>query len=534
MHFRQKRPLYTRCSAFLAGLLCLVLLGCQTPPAEHRADQEFTMNLGTEPPDLDPIRVTDLTSINVVGNLMWGLTRFDRLGRVIPAMAQRWQRQGNTYTFYLNPLARWSDGKPVTAQNFVDGWQRALTASNGAEYAFFLFDVARARDYYDGKLTDFTQVGVRAVNDHTLQVTLARPVAFFPALVASPVAFPIRKDVVARYGDRFTEAGHFVSNGPYQLTAWVHEDHLRMTPNPHFRPRTRVSVNMRMVNDANTSVVMYETGELDFIETPSTIPAFDVRRLKKRPDYHTGPLHVISYFGFNTQKPPFDDVRVRRAFAMTLNRDYYPRLLQSGQVPIQGFITPGLIGHNPKRGLGFNPVEARRLLAEAGYPNGQGFPPVTLGFRSLYDVRKEAEIAQYLWQKHLNVTVRLENMDWKVFLNRLKTDPPHLYRLNWYVDYPDADSFMNLFLAENGNNYTRWHDAEYDQWVRQAATVSDVATRTRLYDLAQKRLLEEAVALVPIYASEKGYLLNPRFTGLTVNALNLLDLSGLSSSPQVF
>jgi oligopeptide transport system substrate-binding protein len=497
------------------------------------------MNLGTEPPDLDPAKTDDLTSFTVLLPLMKGLTQLDVHMKPQPAMAQSWEvsPDGLHYTFHLRNNARWSDGKPVTADDFRFAWQRALTPATGAPYVFFLYELKNGKAYYEGKIKDFARVGVHAPDAHTLRVDLERPTPFFLDLAAAPVMLPLRRDLVTRFGERFTEAKHFLSNGAYRMADWTHEEKIRLVPNPHFyesaphkRPQV-AGIDMYMINDANTSVVMYENNELDFIETTTSIPSFDVRRLRKNPDCKTTVLHRINYFGFNVTKPPFNNPKVRQAFAYALDRSYYPRLMQSGQRPMTSWITPGLVGYNPNLGLGYNPQKARQLLAEAGYPDGKGFPTVHLSFQTLYDIQKEAEIAQYLWKKNLNVDVRLENMEWKVLLSKLDEEPPQLFRLGWFVDYPDADSFMNVFLSDSGNNHTRWKNSQYDALVHQAVTTLRSDQRQRLYDQAQRLLLERDTAIIPVYATEKTYLLKPRFQGLTINALNLPDFDRLRLKP---
>jgi oligopeptide transport system substrate-binding protein len=376
-------------------------------------------------------------------------------------------------------------------------------------------------------------VGVHAPDAHTLRVDLARPTPFFLDLAAAPIMLPLRRDMVEKYGDKFTEAGHFLSNGAYRLQQWAHDEKIVLTPNPYFyetdpakRPGVK-AIDMYMINDANTSVVMYENGELDFIETTTSIPSFDVRRLRKRPECKTSMLHRISYFGFNIKKPPFDNPKVRQAFAYALDRSYYPRLMQSGQKPINSWISPGLVGYNPNEGLAYNPQKARQLLAEAGYPNGRNFPTVHLSFQTLYDIQKEAEIAQYLWKKNLNVDVRLDNMEWKVLLSKLDEDPPQIFRLGWFVDYPDADSYMNVFLSDSGNNHTEWKSKTYDALVQKAVVTLDPAARQKLYDHAQHLLLDQDAVIIPMYVAEKTYLVKPYVHGLQINALNLPDFDRL-------
>lgn len=500
-------------------------------------ERVFRMNLGTEPPDLDPPKISDLTSYTVIQNVMRGLTCYDQSLKPRPALAERWERSadGLRYTFHLRENARWSDGKPVTAQQFVDGWQRALDPETAADYAFFLFELKNGKAYFDREITDFSKVGVHALDDKTLAVDLQRPTPFFLDLTAAPIALPVRKDLLDKYGERYIEAAHFVGNGPYVLTQWVHDDHIRLEPNRYYwgqKPGVD-AVEMVMVNDTNTSTVMYENDELDFIETSTSIAAFDVRRLRQSPDAHTNRIHRINYFGFNLDKPPFNDVRVRKAFAMALDRSYYPKLLQSGQMPIASWISKGLPGYNADMGLPYDPKKARQLLAEAGYPEGRGFPKVSLAYRTLYDIQKECEIAQYLWKKNLNVDVKLQNMEWKVYLSQLKQDPPNIFLMGWFVDYPDADSFMSMMLGDSGNNYTRWKSARYDALVAQAVVTLDPKQRQKLYDEAQSILLVEDVAMAPSYQAEKTWLVKPWVKGMQVNALNLIMLDHLSVKPAV-
>ncbi len=493
---------------------------------QHDDGRIFTMNIGTEPPTLDPVEADDMISISILTNIYRGLTQYGPNNRIVPAYAQSWQisPDGRTYTFHLRKNGRWSDGKPVTANDFVYGWRRVLDPKNGSPYAFLLFDIENARAFYEGQLSEQSALGIKALDDTTLQVRLERPVAFFLQIMAFSISLPQRQDIIERYGDRFTEAKYAVSNGPYLLGEWRHENQIMLKPNPKYfngAPQND-GVRMYMIPEPNTSLIMYENNELDFVETPSSLPVKEVRRLKNRPDYHQKTLNGISYMGFNTRKKPFDDIRVRKAFIHAFDRQYIPKLFQGGEQIIQSWITPGLTAYNPAIGLPFDLEKARQYLAKAGYPNGKGFPRVEMLYANTSpEVRQMAEIAQYQWQENLGVQVDLKTVEWKVFLKELDDDPPPIFRLQWYVDYPDPDSFMTVFISESGNNFTRWTSKTYDRLVREAATAQTLSERQALYDQAQRLLLEEAAAIMPLYVIPKSYLLKPDVLGFELNELNL-------------
>lgn len=494
------------------------------------------MNLGTEPPTLDPIKAVDLTSFTVIQNLMKGLTQFGSDMSIQPAVATHWEVTANqlTYTFHLDKTATWHDGEPVTAQHFIDGWQRALTPTNGADYAFFLYEIAGAEDYYNNPV-DFNTVSVTALDNHKLKVTLRRPIPFFLAMLASPIALPVRKELPEQHHEQWTEPEHFIGNGPYTLASWQHDDAIKLSPNNTYQlnnvsPPT-TPITMLMVNDPNTSVVMYENGELDFIETTTSIPASDVRRLEDHPDAQTGPIFRLNYIGFNTQKPPFNNPDVRKAFAHAVDRSWFPQLLKSGQNPNATWLTPGLFGYQPELGLQHNPTLAKQYLSKAGYPDGKGFPAVTLAYPTQPETRKEMEILQNQWHNTLGVDITLANTEWKMYLKGLKNDPANLFRLGWFVDYPDPDSFLSLFTSASGNNYTGWANPTYDELVNQAAITPNSSARQALITQAQHTLLNDAT-IIPLYNSTKLWLTKPHVEGLVISPLNLIDLQHLRLTPK--
>ncbi|MCZ6563750.1 MAG: peptide ABC transporter substrate-binding protein [Deltaproteobacteria bacterium] len=510
----------------LALCLFLALSSC-APSSEQAQEKVFRVNLGTEPPSLDWSLATDQVSFNVIVNLMVGLTEFDRNLRPAPMVAKSWEihDNGRKIIFRLRDDVLWSDGKSVRAQDFEYSWKRLLNPSTASEYAYILYDILNAEPYNQGKITDSDLVGVRALDDWTLEVRLKHTAPYFLAITTFEVTYPQRRDIVEKNGARWTDPSTIVTNGPFLLESWSHEDEIRLKANPGFflgKPAID-RIEMVIVNENTTALAMYEQGQLDFIDNRS-IPIFEKHRLIRQPGFRIVPQLRGYYYGFVTDRKPFDDVRVRKAFAMAIDRRIFPKILHGGEQPINSWIPPGMIGHNPEIGLPFNPSEARRLLTEAGYPNGKGFPEITLGYNTDETHKMVAEAIQSMWKQNLDVLVRLDNQEWKVYLNKLNNDPPHLFRLGWGADYPDPDNFMKLFTSTSGNNNTRWKNERYDELVERAARELDEQERVRLYNEAQRILCETDLPIISLFVTAETTVLNPRFTGLEFNSMARLML----------
>ena len=514
--------------AVIAGLALAMLFIRPDMRAPNTSDERvFRMTLSNEPPTLDWNLATDSVSFTVLINLMEGLTEYDEALRPRPAAARSWEvsPDGRVYRFHLSEDARWSDGKPVTAGDFEYSWKRLLNPKTAAEYAYFLYDIVGAEDYNTGKVHDPESVGVRALNDRTLEVRLRKPIVFFPSITTFMVTFPLRRDVVEKFGERWTEPGTIVTNGPFVLDEWRHEYKLTLRPNPYYNgPRPALgTVVMFIVNESTTALMLYETGDLEMAHLPpEAIAAY-----LGKPEYITAPLLRGYYYGFNVEKPPFTDPRLRRAFSMAIDRREFPAILKRGEIPSSFWIPPGMPYHNPAIGPPFDPKAARTLLAEAGYPSGLGFPTVTAAFNTGPENSLIAQNLQAQWKRNLGLDVRLDNQEWKVYLQGLQTDPPPLFRLGWGADYPDPDNFMNLFTSTSGNNRTRWKNARYDELIRSAAADSDPARRQAAYDEAQRILLETDAAIMPLFVATQNWLVKPYVRGLRINALELLDLKNV-------
>jgi len=517
---------FLRICAIAIFPLLLVGGGCKER-AQTSGVNHFRVNLGTEPPSLDWSLATDHVSFNVIANLMVGLTEFDKELKPAPVIAKSWDilDGGRKIVFHLRDDVQWSDGQKVRAQDFEYSWKRLLNPKTASEYAYILFDIVNAQEYHEGKITEPREVGVQANDDVTLTVQLRHPASYFLAITTFEVTFPQRQDIVEKFESRWTEPGNIVTNGPFLLSEWQHEDHIGLRANPNFfRGKPAMErVSMYMVNEKTTALAMYEQGQLDFIDNHS-IPIFEKSKLASKRGFKHVPQLRGYYYGFVTDRKPFNDPRVRKAFMMAIDRSVFPRILHGGEQAAPSWIPPGMLAHNPEIGLPFNPPEARRLLREAGYPDGKGFPPVVLAYNTEEDHKMVAEAAQGMWERNLGIVVSLDNQEWKVYLSKLQNDPPNLFRLGWGADYPDPDNFMKLFTATSGNNYTRWKNPRYDQLLDQAAREPDSAKRAKLYDAAQKILCETDLPIMPLFWTAESTLLNPRFTGLEFNSMARMDL----------
>ncbi|MFQ5715662.1 MAG: peptide ABC transporter substrate-binding protein [Nitrospinales bacterium] len=496
-------------------------------PSSRAGEDVFRMAITAEPPTLDWSLATDNVSFDILTNIMEGLTQYNADLEPIPSIAKRWEfsKDGKVITYYLREDVLWTDGRPVTARDFEYSWKRLLNPATAAEYAYFLFDVENAYEYNSGKIKDADRVGVRATAPFVLQVKLKRPVVYFPSITTFMVTFPQRKDIIERYGERWTDPDKIVTNGPFTLDEWRHEYKVVLRANPnYYGPKPGMDkVVAYVVEEATTALTLYETGELDMVE----LPPVAIPHYRDHPEYMNSPILRGYYYGFNIHKPPFDNALARRAFAHAIDRSRIPAILQGGESPTASWIPKGMFGFNAAIGPRFNPEKARTLLAQAGYPGGKGFPPVTAVYNTDQTNRLIAEFVQAQWRQHLGVNVELESQEWKVFLSRLKTDPPQIFRLGWGADFPDPDNFMNLFVSSSGNNHLQWSNRRYDELVARGASERDLKKRQAIYDEAQRVLTEIDVPMISLFLSTQNLLVKPYIGGLEVNAMELLYLKKL-------
>jgi len=509
---------------------------------DGRADLRFSQ--GAEVATLDPAKMTALIDGRVASALFEGLTVVEpATQKARPGVARSWDvsPDGLVYSFRLRDDARWSDGSPVTAGDFRYAWRRALHARTAAQYNYMLFPIRGAEAFakataarLSGDAVPLPDVGIEVVSPTELRVLLNQPTHYFLELVAFSTYLPVKQSCVETVRDgktvddkQWVFPGRIVSNGPYVLTEWVYKSRMRLTKNPHYWNRDAVrvgTIDIFPIEELNTCLVGYERGELDFITAIPTLAAEELlRRHKagKRPDFAVAPNLGTYYYRFNCTRKPLDDPRVRKALALALDKQEI--VTKAGRIgqPVTGvLVPPGVPGYTGAEGLGHDPELARRLLTEAGFPGGKGFPKLALLYNTSEGHKKVAELAQVSWRRELGVTVELTNVEWKVFLDRCNKLDYDVARAGWYGDYVDPNTFLDMFVTGGGNNNTGWSNAEYDRLIARAARTLDAGERMRVFRDAEVILTEQEVPILPIYNYVGAMLAKPHVKGWHPNLRN--------------
>ncbi|MFI0347599.1 MAG: peptide ABC transporter substrate-binding protein [Chthoniobacterales bacterium] len=504
---------------YLLIISLVAITACQK--SNNRAD--LIIINGAEPESLDPAIVTGQPDGRVVSELFEGLLRFNRKGEVEPGVDSSWKISADqqTYTFYLRPDAKWSDGKDIRAQDFVNSWRRTLQPETGSAYSYQLFVVKGAEDFFTGKEKKFSKVGVSSLDDHTLQVTLAEPTLYFLYLCAYTTLFPVRIDLINRVGDNWVKPEEIICNGPYKLIEWRLNDKIRLERNPFYWDVANVhlkSIDLLPISQPNVAYNFYAAGQADlsFAEVPLSL----LHELKKGNDFHSAILLGVDFIRFNCTKVPCSDVRVRKALALCIDQKRIIKKL-SDAIPAESFLPSGIAGYQPALGIGYNPQRARELLAEAGYPAGKDFPLTTYLYNETEITEAIAVELQAAWKKELGISVLLAHQEWKVFLSSLKNRDYTLARSSWVGDYPDPNTFLDLFTSESGNNRTGWKSKTYDNLMQQASRELEPKKRFEFFQQAEKILIDEEVPIVPLFFYTAIQLYDPkRLGGIEGNLLN--------------
>ncbi len=486
---------------------------------------------GAEPQDLDPHIVTGVPEHYIISALLEGLVTEDPGDLSIkPGMAESWKISDDriTYEFNIRRNAVWSNGDPFTAEDMVYSFKRMLSPGLGGEYAYMLYYLKNAEKYHKGALDDFSKVGVSAQDKSTLIITLAHPTPFFLSLLTHFSTFPVHKATIEAFGamdkrgGQWTRPENFVGNGPFILDRWELNKVIVVKKNPDYWDADTVKlseIHFYPVDNISTEERMFRAGQL---HVTSTIPSEKIAFYReKRPEVlRIAPYLGTYYYLFNTVKTPFNDARVRRAFAMSVDRQQIVAYItKGGQIPAYSFTPPNTAGYTPETKIPYDIDAARALLAEAGYPDGRGLPEAEILYNTSEGHRKIAVALQQMWKKALNVTVTLTNQDWKVYLSSRKTRSFTMARAGWIGDYADPNTFLDMFVTDGGNNHTGWSSPEYDALIREAGETGDRKKRYAVFQQAEKILLEEA-PILPIYTYTSLTLLSPTVKGWYPNILD--------------
>ena len=507
--------------AALAGLPCSCAKK-ETAPAPTAA-KILRLGNGAEPQDIDPQVVTGVSENKIINALFEGLVAETPSGvGIAPALAERWEisADGLVYTFHLRADARWTDGRPVTATDFVRSYQRILNPALAAEYAYQLYPLAGAEAYNKGSLADFARVGVKALDALTLQLTLNNRTPYLLEDLKHYAWFAVPVDVIAKFGGltrkgtAWTRSENFVGNGPFILKQWLPNQRLVVTRSPTYWDRAVVKldeIDFMPVESADTEERMFRSGQLDKTES-LPLAKIAVYRRDFPAMYHEDPFYGVYFYRVNVTKPPLNDVRVRRALAIAIDREAIVRdILRGGQTPAWNF-TPPSLGFTSAARIPSDLAEARRLLAAAGYPAGKNFPHVELLYNTSENHRTVAEAIQQMWKTRLGVDIALQNQEWKVYLDSQLTGNYQLARAGWIGDYPDPSTFLDMWMTGGGNNQTSWSSPAYDRLLHASKSASTEAERMDDYRQMEQILADEVPA-IPIYFYTHVYALNPKVKG---------------------
>ncbi|MBI5836539.1 MAG: peptide ABC transporter substrate-binding protein [Candidatus Eisenbacteria bacterium] len=489
----------------------------------------FRFNNGAEPEQLDPALMSGQPDGRIARALFEGLTVYHP-GTLAPdaGQARSWDlsADGRIYTFHLRPEARWTDGSPVTARDFLWSWLRVLRPSTGSRYASLLFPVAGAEAFSKGTLSDSTRVGLAAPDDTTFVVTLNAPTPYFVFLTGFYSLLPVPRAAVERWGERWVRPEHIVSNGPFTFHEWRPGDRIVLEKNLRYWDAARVRldrVECYAIEDLNTSMSLYRSGAVDW--NPSGyVPTGYIPHLRRFADLSAGPFQGTYYYSMNVTRKPFDDPRVRLALNLALDRDAIANKLLRGTRAPWGNITPrGYPGYEAPAGYGHDPARARRLLAEAGYPGGRGMRRIEILITTSEDHRRIAEAIQGMWRSELGVDVAVSNQEWGSYLEATTSLRYDVARRSWLGDYLDPNTFLAALRGGDDNNRTGWADPGYDRLLDAAAAEPDPALRLEMLARAEAVALERG-PILPIYHLRVYEMIKPYVRGLETNVLDIQEL----------
>lgn len=509
----------------LVLIMAFSVFGCTT----STEDFEISVNFASEPNTIDPALNSAVDGAVMINHIFEGLYKWvdDGSGNATLALGQAKEVTPNAdktvYTVKLRDDIKWSDGKDVVAADFVYAWQRLVDPNTAADYCYMADIILNANEIMAGEM-DKSELGVKAIDEKTLEITLHTACPYFEEIMAFPALMPIRSDIIEQYGDQWTFSPEtYIGNGQYKMAEWSHNEFIKLVPSETYYDVDKLGpkvIKFALMDDTNAIYAAYRSGSLNFIQE---VPVDEIPGLLSSGELKVHPYLGTYYCCFNTSKAPFDDVRVREAFSLVIDRNYIvENVTKTGQKPATAFVPSGISDapgtKDDFRAVGGDYMDvsaekyqencerARQLLAEAGYPNGEGFPIVEYLYNTSDNHRLIGEALQNMWQTELGVTVNLVNQEWNTFLDTRKNGDYSIARNGWIADYNDPMSFLDMWLTGGGNNDAQYSNPDYDALIMQAKSTSDLAERMSLMHQAEDILMGQDVVHAAIYFYTDKYM----------------------------
>jgi oligopeptide transport system substrate-binding protein len=515
----------TRIACLLAATLALTACRKETDVDRGMREGIFIVGNSNEPKSLDPQQVSGVLESNILRTLFEGLVSGDaqKDGQMNPAAARSLESDATAtvWTAHLRPEGKWSDGEPLTAHDFAFAYERILSPKFAAKYADMLYFLKGAEDFNKEKTTDFSTVGVEVLDDYTLRLTLRGPTPYFPQVLQHYTWAPVPRHAVLKagkidqIGTNWTKpkGGVMVCNGPYRLKSWRVNDHLEVERNPYYWDAANVKLNgvrFLPVSNSYTEARMFRAGQMHatYALPPEMVELF---KANKPEALHQEPYVGTLFYRCNTTRKPLNDPRVRRALSLAIDQQAIIDSVLPGYTQAYA-VTPPMAGYQPPQGLRFNPEEAAKLMAEAGFAGGKGFPRLKILLASKETASTMAQAIQSMWRNHLGIEVEIENKEWTAYLAAMQSLDYDFAASGWIGDYLDPLTFLEMWMPGNGNNMTGWDNPQFASLIQASFKETDATQRLRTLEAAEKILVDE-VPMLPIAWYSRNYLMDPRVKG---------------------
>jgi len=516
-------------------LVTVSFISISCKPRERAVDsgiktQTLHMANGSEPQSLDPHIITGIPEDQIVRNIFEGLVVLDPdTTKPAPGSAERWEvlDGGKQFRFHLRKSLKWSNGDQITAHDFHYSMNRVLSPAIANPYIVFFDGITNATAYHEGLVTDFEQVGVKVIDDYTLDILMDEPSPVILTHMTGQYFYPVHKSTIEKFGvmdERSTpwfRPENIVSNGAFALKEWITNTHVMVEPNPHYWDTDTVKLKRIYFHAIESFDTQYRAFENGQVHVAHYLPQHVIMKLEKeRPPEYISHTYLGTYFySFNTKKPPLDNPKVRRALSLSIDRELIVKqVAQGGQVAAYSFVPPGANGYEPDYQFEENLEEAKRLLAEAGYPNGEGFPLMSVLFNTSENHRRIAEAIQQMWKNGLGIDIELQNMEWKVYLETRDRGDFEIARAAW-VGGTDYAGYLDILVENSGNNDSKWSNAVFDELYKKSQTVMDPKLRIKTIQQAESIMLKQ-MPIAPIYFYTVNYLVDTRVKGWDTNPVD--------------